>query len=297
MGERARKIRRAVFRVITIVMGFYVGVLLLGWGFQSKLVYHPRRGMDAAPTDVGLPYDEVFFHASDGVKLCGWFVPAKDARGVVLCCHGNAENISNGLDTIEIFHRLRLTRSSVLGASPEPVEGLSVFLFDYRGYGRSEGKPTEQGTYLDVEAAWRYLTETRKIPPDKIIVHGRSLGGAVAAHLAGKHTPRALILESTFTSIPDRGAEMFSIIPVRAICRFEYNTRDVVRTLHCPILIIHSADDRLIPISHGRKLFEAANEPKEFLEISGDHNSGFLTSGAVYTDGLGAFISRVTADR
>jgi hypothetical protein len=235
--------------------------------------------MDATPADIGLPYDEVFFDASDGVTLCGWFVPAKDARATVLYCHGNAENISDGLDPIEILHRLRL----------------NVFVFDYRGYGKSRGKPTEQGTCLDVEAAWRCLVETRNVPPESIIVHGRSLGGAVAAHLATVRRPRALILESTFTSIPDRGAEMFPILPIRSICTFRYNTLQVLPTLHCPILVIHSSEDRLIPISHGRKLFAAANEPKQFLEIRGDHNSGFVTSGTLYTDGLGAFISRVAA--
>jgi hypothetical protein len=277
-GEVPR-IRRIVFRVLRILVGTYVALLIISWGFQSKLIYVPRKGMEASPADIGLPYDEVFFDASDGVRLCGWFIPAKDARATVLYCHGNAENISDGLDPVEILHRLRL----------------NVFVFDYRGYGKSQGKPTEPGTYLDVEAAWRYLTETRKVPPESLIVHGRSLGGAIAAHLAKLHSPRALILESTFTSIPDRGAEMFPILPIRKICTFQYNTLEILPTLHCPILVIHSSEDNLIPISHGRKLFAAAKEPKQFLEIRGDHNTGFVSSGTLYTDGLAAFISRVTA--
>ena len=274
-------IRRVLFRVLRVVVGTYVALLVISWGFQSKLIYVPRKGMEATPADIGLPYDEVFFDASDGVKLCGWFVPAKDARATVLYCHGNAENISEGLDPIEILHRLRL----------------NVFVFDYRGYGKSQGKPTEAGTCLDVEAAWRCLTETRKVPPESIIVHGRSLGGAIAAHLAKVHQPRALILESTFTSIPDRGAEMFPVLPIRSICTFQYNSLVILPALHCPVLVIHSAEDSLIPISHGRKLFASANDPKQFLQIRGDHNTGFVTSGAIYTDGLGAFISRVTAPR
>lgn len=274
MNTRRRRIRRLILRWLTILIGVYLAICLLLFLLQGKLLYYPYREMEGTPADVKLEFEDVTFEAADGVKLHGWFVPAPDERAVVLFCHGNAGNISHRLDSVRIFHNL----------------GLSTFLFDYRGYGKSEGKPSEQGTRLDAEAAWRWLSETHRVSAERIILFGRSLGGAVAAHLAGKHTPRALIVESAFTSVADRAQEMWPLFPVRAICRFEYDTERTVRNVHCPLLVIHSGDDTLIPVHHGRKVFEAANEPKTFLEITGSHNSGFLTSGKTYTDGLRGFI-------
>lgn len=277
VNSRRKRVRRMIFLVVLTVIGVYVGICLLVAVFQSKLVYYPSRSIDATPEAVGLEYEEVAPATSDGVKLSGWFVPAKNARAVVLFFHGNGGNLSHRLDTLKLLHDLRL----------------STFIFDYRGYGKSEGTPSEEGTYRDAEAAWAYLTDVRRIPADRIVFFGRSLGGAVAAHLAREHSPRALILESTFTSIPDMGAEMYPFLPVRVLSRFEYDTGDVLPKLHCPVLIVHSPEDTLVPFSHGKKLFEAANEPKRFLEISGSHNSGFLTSGKRYTDELDRFLDEV----
>jgi len=271
-----RTIRRIFFKGVTVGIGVYAGLCILGFAFQGKIVYHPIRSMDATPTDGGMSYDDIFFEAADGVKLNGWFVPADDARGVVIFCHGNAGNISNRLDTLRIFHALRL----------------STLIFDYRGYGLSDGKPSEEGTYLDAEAAWRHLTEVKGIPPEQIFVHGRSLGGAIAADLAAKHRPRGLILESTLTSVPDRAAEIYFWLPARVLSRFRYDTENALRRVQCPVLIVHSLDDRLIPFSHGRALEQAAPGEVDFLEISGDHNWGFVTSGERYTDGLGAFVEK-----
>jgi len=193
---------------------------------------------------------------------------------MVLFCHGNAGNISHRLESIEIFHRL----------------GLNIFIFDYRGYGQSEGKPTEQGTYEDASVAWRYLTQQRQVNPNEIIVFGRSLGGAVASWLAQSHSPGALILESTFTSLADIAASLYPYLPVRLLLRFKYNTAEYLGKVNCPVLIVHSRDDEIMPFSHGCRLFEMASEPKKFLEISGTHNEGFIISGKDYEKGLNAFI-------
>jgi len=144
---------------------------------------------------------------------------------------------------------------------------------------------------MDAEAAWRYLIEERQVSPGKIAIVGRSLGGSVAAWLASKHTPGALILESTFTSIPDIGAKLYPYLPVRLMSRFKYNTAEYVGEVDCPVLIVHSREDDLIPFSHGQRLFELAMEPKQFLEISGTHNEGPITAGESYEKGLNAFIS------
>ena len=264
-----------VIWIIIIIAGVYVlfaGSLFI---FQSHYVYYPEHIISADPSNIGLEFESVSFKTEDRVKLSGWFIPTEGASGVILFCHGNAGNISHRLESIEIFHRL----------------GLNVFIFDYRGYGRSEGKPSEIGTYRDVEAVWQYLVKERQVSPNRVVVFGRSLGGAVAAWLAHKHTPAALILESAFTSVPDIAAKIYPYLPVKLLSRFEYNTAEYLDEIDCPVLIVHSREDEVMPFSHGKQLFERAKGPKEFLEISGTHNEGFITSGKRYEEGLNTFIS------
>ncbi len=260
--------------ILTIIAVVYIIFTGFFFVFQSQYIYYPERILSADPGSIGLYFESVSFETVDGVKLSGWFVPSESSRGVILFCHGNAGNISHRLESIQIFHRL----------------GLDIFIFDYRGYGQSEGKPTEHGTYKDAEAAWQYLIEERQVKPNEIIVFGRSLGGAVASWLAQNHTPRALIIESTFTSLADIAAKLYPYLPVRLLLRFEYNTAEHLGRVNYPVLIVHSRDDEIMPFSHGRQLFEMANEPKEFLEITGTHNEGFITSGKHYEEGLNAFI-------
>jgi len=259
----------------------YLGLLVLLVVAQPYLVYHPIRTMEVRPDQFGMPSEQVSIRTSDGVKLSAWFIPTQGARGTVILCHGNSGNISYDIDTFGIFQRL----------------GFNTLAFDYRGYGESEGSPSERGTYRDAEAAWNYLVNGRNIPASQILVMGRSLGGPIAAWLAKEHPPRALILESTFTSVADAAAStgLFRVFPVRLLCRFGYRTAEYVREVKCPVLVIHSPEDELVRFELGRRLFDAANEPKEFLEISGTHNEGFITSGARYVDGLRAFLSKHVA--
>lgn len=276
MNPVRQKIHRMFWSIVLISLVVYVSLIAFLFVFQSSLVYFPVREITMTPHDVGLPYEAVFFETTDGVKLSGWFIPVERPRGIILFCHGNGGNISHRLDAMEIFYHL----------------GFSIFIFDYRGYGQSQGKPTEPGTYRDAEAAWHYLMETRQVTPADVIIFGESLGGAIAAWLAQHYVPRALILASTFTSIQDMASEIYPYFPVRLISRFNYNTLDYLQQVSCPVLIIHSPEDDIVPFHHGRRLFEAAKAPKEFLEIKGTHNEGFLTSGELYLDGLNAFISK-----
>ena len=160
--------------------------------------------------------------------------------------------------------------------------GLDCFIFDYHGYGSSEGKPSEEGTYLDVAAAYKWLTEKKRISPNNIILFGRSLGGSIAAQLATKVKAKALIIESTFTSYVDIGKRFYPYMPVRWFARFSYRTIDYVKNVHCPVMIIHSRNDEVVPFEFGLELYETANEPKEFVDIFGSHNDGFLVSGEIY---------------
>ena len=263
-----------------IVLAGLIYVLLCFFLFlmQSNLLYYPNlsgRELRASPVDIGLDYESVSLVTSDNVRIHGWFVEAKQHRGTILFFHGNAGNISHRLESLQIFNRL----------------GLSTLIIDYRGYGQSEGRVSEKGTYLDAEAAWQYLTVVRGVDPQQIIFFGRSLGGAVAANLAIKHQPGGLILESVFTSVPEMASKLYPFFPVRMLCRFSYNAKLAVQKVFSPVLIIHSQDDEIISFENGLELFASANAQKTFLKIRGGHNEGFLVSGSVYYDGLDEFVS------
>lgn len=247
---------------------------------QSQRLYLPRREMLSTPAEHGYPYQTVEFATVDGVTLRGWFVPCPGAAHVLCFFHGNRGNISDRMESIEMFHGL----------------GFSVFLFDYRGYGESGGVPDEQGTYRDGEAAWRYLVEERAIEPACIAMLGRSLGAAIAAAVAVHHQPGALVLESTFTSLPDVAAVHHPLLPVRLLARYRYPVLDFMPRIHCPLLVVHSREDEVIPFSHSEKLFAAAAPPKEFLEIGGNHYQGYLDSGSRYLNGLRGFFSHYLKD-
>ncbi|MBI5556557.1 MAG: alpha/beta hydrolase [Deltaproteobacteria bacterium] len=260
---------------LLVVAGVYLCFGATLFVNQSRFIYYPDPGLVATPREVGLEYQTISFTTEDGVKLSAWLIPARNAKGVILFCHGNGGNISHCLETIAIFHRL----------------GYSTFIFDYRGYGESEGTPSETGTYLDVQGAWNYLVKQENIQPARIILHGRSLGGAIAAWLCSREKPRACIIESAFTSAPDMASAMYPAFPGRLLCRFRYDTEAAVKKIRSPLLIVHSPDDEIVPFSHGHRLFAAATEPKSFLRISGTHNAGFLQSGREYETGLEDFLN------
>jgi len=265
-----------IWSIIILAGGLYGALCLYLFLMQAKMIFYPNipsRKLTSSPADIGLEYESVSINTSDQVTLHGWFVPASEEKGALLFFHGNAGNISHRLDSLKIFHGL----------------GLSTLVIDYRGYGRSQGAISEHGTYLDAEAAWNYLTEIKNISPQKIVVFGRSLGAAIAAYSAEKHMPGALILESAFTSVPDMAAKLYPIFPVRLLSRFQYNTRQFLISVKCPVLIIHSPDDEIIPFENGLQLYRSAREPKRILKIKGGHNDGFLLSGKMYIEGMEKF--------
>lgn len=275
----ALDIMRGFQLFLLLLLLLYGGLLLFVFLYQERLLFLadlPGRQLETTPAALGLAYEPVTLTTRDRVRLHGWFLPAAQDRGVLLFCHGNAGNISHRLDSLQIFHEL----------------GVSILIFDYRGYGRSQGRPTEAGTYRDAEAAWQYLVRERHVEPGRIILFGRSLGAAVAAHLASRHQPGALIMESCFTSVPDMAARLYPLLPVRLLSRFSYNVLDFVPQISSPLLVIHSRDDEIIPFSHGERIFAAARPPKTFLELKGDHNRGFLISGAHYVRGLAGFLTQ-----
>ena len=254
-------------RLVRIVRPLLIaGVLLLVLPvlFEKRLIYHPIRDHEVTARELGLDHENVTLVAEDGVRLDAVFLPAKDSRVTVLFTHGNAGNLSHRLDRT-IFLQARL--------------GADVLLFDYRGYGRSEGSPDEDGTYRDARAAYRWLTEERKVAADRLVLFGESLGSAIALDLAVSRPCRALVLEAPFTSVPDMARVVFPFLP-RSFVRTQYDNLDKVRRLRVPLLVLHGERDEIVPFAQGRRLFEAAPEPKRFFPIPGaGHNDTYIVGG------------------
>jgi fermentation-respiration switch protein FrsA (DUF1100 family) len=269
---------RMFWTILLPVAIAYTAVLVLVFLFQSSLVFYPGIGREVAvtPAAYGLRFESVEIRTADGETLAAWWVPAENARGTVLFFHGNAGNISHRIDYLQMFNRLRH----------------STLIVDYRGYGRSTGAPSEEGTYRDAEAAWDHLRHARQAQPRDVVLAGESLGGAVATWLAVKAGPRAVVLLSTFTSVDDLGAQVYWFLPVRLLSRFGYDNLENLKRIRAPVFVAHSRDDDIVPYTHGRKLFEAANEPKAFLEMRGGHNDGFIFTRQEWVAQLSAFLDK-----
>jgi len=255
----------------------YGMLVFVAWWVQDYLVFPTRGTPGRTPGDppYGWPYEYVILPAN-GETTHGWYVPVSGARGTVLFSHGNAGTIGDRLESMSDFRAL----------------GLNVLIYDYGGYGYSAGRPSEERCHADALAMWRYLTDVRGESPDRIVLFGRSLGGAVAARLATEVTPAAVILESTFTSAANLGQESFPFLPVKWLMRNRFDTESRVAALRAPVLFVHSPEDRTVPWAHGRRLFDLARDPKEFLVIHGDHNDGCYDSRDSYRAGLDAFLTR-----
>jgi fermentation-respiration switch protein FrsA (DUF1100 family) len=253
--KKLRNWRRATFAAL---LGLALIFMLLRW-FENSQVYHPGRTMDASGAELKRPFESVFFKSTDGVELNGWFYPADPnsahAKIAVLVCHGNAGNIS---DRLELYR-------------PLLAAGAAVFAFDYRGFGLSQGRPSEEGTYRDAQAAYRWLRQ-KGLAGSNIIAYGESLGGGIASELCLREEIAGLILQSTFTSIPDVGAELYPWLPVKLISTIKYDTRSKLPKLKIPVLVMHSREDNVIEFDHSQRNLAAANEPKFFCELTGEHN-------------------------
>jgi uncharacterized protein len=250
-----------------VILGF-----MLRW-LERFLVYFPSTHMAANGTELGRPVEDVFLTTRDGVRINGWFYPAslRSSRShlVLLLLHGNAGNITHRLDCYQLWLEL----------------GVNVFALDYRGFGLSQGRPSEDGTYLDAAAACAWLV-ARGFQPGQIVALGESLGGGVASELVLNAGLGGLVLQSSFTNIPDLGAELYPWLPVRWLAKTRYDTLSRLPGIHCPVLIMHSRTDTLIPFHHAERNFAAANNPKTLWEIRGDHDNALDAGRAVYKTGL-----------
>jgi uncharacterized protein len=284
---RGRFSRIALGLLLLSLLG---GILLF---FEDRLIYFPERypggSWDVARTpakegEIVPRVEDCFFPATDGVRLHGWFcsplrreggsmVPVRTSM-VLLWFHGNAGNITHRYDMIRALMAI-------------PAE---VFIVDYRGYGRSDGSPSEKGLYSDARGAWDYLVGQRDLPAQRVVLFGKSLGGAVAVDLATQVRPAGLIVQSSFTSIPDMAASLVPFFP-RFLMRTRMDSLQKIPLVGCPTLFIHSPVDEIVPYRLGRKLFGAAAEPKRFCDIPGaPHNETYLVGGEAYLECLRSFV-------
>jgi fermentation-respiration switch protein FrsA (DUF1100 family) len=249
---------------------------LLGAGCDNMLsgfIFFPDRHLESTPVGWGLPHQEVWVAADDGPRLHGWHLPAPSARTLMLFCHGNAGNISHRLDNI----------ARLLAA------GISVYIFDYRGYGLSEGSPSEKGLYLDAEAAQRKAQELAQAGGQRLVIFGRSLGGVAAVHLARRGGCAGVVLESTFTNLGAM-ARVHYHLPLTSLLAGRFDSLGRIAGLRCPALFIHGDQDDVVPYALGRQLYEAAPNPKEFLTIPGaGHNDTYQVGGPAYFQRLRGF--------
>lgn len=270
--------------IVILVCVAYVGAIIAVRVTERSLVYQPGARAVATPDPgLGLSHQAITFRAADSTKLTGWIIPAATAgpdAPWVLVSHGNYGNIGYG-GRPQFYAWFRDL-------------GVNLFAYDYRGFGASDGVPSESGVYADAEAAYRYLTDSLQVPSSRIILFGHSLGTGVAIELA-RHEPAAgLIIEDAYTSVADRGQEVFPVLPIKLIARSRFASIEKVGELRIPKLFLHARNDRTIPIEHGRKVFAAAAEPKQFVELNAGHADGYKADRTTYYRAIDAFIRRVT---
>lgn len=268
MKKMIRKILISVIR-LSILTAILIGVL------QEVAVYHPSKEFAHTPADLKLQYEELMIPVGKNVALSTWVINTLGAKSTLLFFHGNAGNNGDRLAKIDMFNRL----------------GLNIVIVDYRGFGNSNGFPTSSGIQKDALKVYDYLIEANIIQAKQTVIYGESIGGVAAVAVAQKRDAGALILDSTFTTSADMARNLMPFIPPFLIYS-SMNSYKRIADVAYPKLFIHSRDDSMIPYRLGVKLYNKAKEPKEFLEIKGDHNDGFFTSEIKYVDGVKKFLEK-----
>jgi len=281
LSKIMRVVRYLLVRALLIL--FLATLFVTGWMliFEQQYIYYPSKELVHTPATVGLKYEGIILTTEDGVTLHGWFMPHPAARFTLIHFHGNAGNISHRLHLYEHWHKM----------------GLSVFAIDYRGYGKSSGIPSEAGLYSDARAVWNTVRQRHRVPASNIIIAGRSLGCAVAAKLATEQNPAALVLENPFTNIPDMATALYPwIFPIRFLARSRFDTIDLIGRVSAPVMIISAENDMLVPATMSKRIHAAANGPKTFISLPGNHNDFDLSSSSIYSKAWQQWLAGLAED-
>jgi len=243
---------------------------------ENHGIYYPAKNIEVTPELINLSFQDLYVKTKDNLLINAWLILKDNAKYTILFCHGNAGNIQDRLDKIEFFHRL----------------GINVCIFDYRGFGKSQGRPSEQGLYVDTKAVYDYLVNNRKIKPEVIILYGESLGTAVAINLAQEVKIKALIMEGAFSRGRDMARKIYPFLPAFLFSN-TFDSLSKIKVIDAPKLFIHSKDDEIVPFALAQKLYQTACEPKKFIAITGGHNTSFLDSQEEYASSITAFINNL----
>jgi uncharacterized protein len=257
---------------------FLLSIVLLIYSryIQATRIFFPLKNVEGTPTDIGLAFQDVYLKTADGEKLNAWFIPNKDSDLTILFLHGNGGNLYHRLDKIGLINKI-------------PI---NIFIVDYRGYGKSTGKPSEKGLYIDAFSAYDYLTNERNIKPENIILYGESLGGAAAIELASKVIVRGVITEGAFSSGRDMGRFLYPFVPGIFISPI-FDSISKIKNVTASKLFIHSTEDEIVPYRLGKKLYEAADDPKRMVDALGDHNNMYSDSANEFVELFQSFIREI----
>jgi fermentation-respiration switch protein FrsA (DUF1100 family) len=265
-----------MMKALLIIIAVFVAFKIVFIFLEQKSLYHPTKEILNTPESLGIGFENVVFKTSDGQSLNGWFVPAQGARVTVLYCHGNAGTIADRLHKVTFFNGM----------------GVNFFIFDYRGYGKSTGRPSEKGLYRDAQAAYDYLLSRGDVDKNKIVAYGKSLGGPVAADVCSNRNVSALILEGSFASVLLRARQMYPFLPMQLLVTQRYDAMAQVKRLRIPKLIVHGRQDDVIAFRFGEMLFAAAVEPKQFLPFEGGHNDDVYVVSPGFRDVVLGFLKK-----
>ena len=260
---------KILFILIIVIAGFVALIRFV----EYTSVFYPARPLAGDPADIGLPFEDVYLTTADHVRIHGWLVRSPDAKATLIYLHGNAGNIGDRVEKVGLFHQI----------------DLNVLIIDYRGYGKSQGRPTEQGIYADALSAYDYLKGRPDLKDQKVIVYGSSIGGAVAVDLASKKDIDGLIIDSSFTSAADMAKTIYPFLPA-FLLKTKLDSINKIGKISVPKLFLHSPEDEVVPYALGRKLYDAAPEPKRFFEIIGGHNEGHLHDEDKIQNGIAKFL-------
>jgi len=260
--------------LFTVLVGLFLVLGVYLYFNQGRMIFMPMKELAITFSETGLEGEDIYIQVVPEEKINAWYFTGKPGEKTILFCHGNAGNISHRLETVQFLKDLEV----------------NILLFDYRGYGLSDGHPTEEGAYADTRAAFNWLVSEKKIEPSDIIIFGRSLGGAVAIELASKISCGGIIVESSFTSVSELGAKMFPLFPVKYLLRYDFDSIGRIKHLKCPILVTHSPEDEMIPYEMGQRLYENAPEPKYFIDLHGSHNDREYLGDKTYIEAMTNFI-------